>query len=151
MGLSEWIVTSVAHIDDLGLWDPLVSVGIDDCKSLAVSLGWSSLVSLEPKECSSVTVILGRNPVVSLAEDRLHRPPRLPLCPGFLPEEEGIPSVAASSIKEMEEMVAEVLTPNAFDNGIFWNSFNFLSFFSFDIPGHFSAGIISRRHSGRIL
>ena len=121
--------------DDLGSWDPLVSVGIDDCKSLAVSLGWNSLVSLAPEECSSVTVILDRNPVVSLAEDRLRRPPRLPLCPGFLP---GIPSVAASSIKEM-------------DNGIFWNSFNFLSFCSFDIPSHFSAGIIRRRHSGRIL
>ena len=32
--------------DDLGSWDPFVSVGIDDCKSLAVSLGWNSLVSL---------------------------------------------------------------------------------------------------------
>ena len=82
-------------------------------------------MSLAPEECSLVTVILGRNPVVSMAEDRLRRPPRLPLCPGFLPEEEGIPSVAASSIKEMEEMVAEVLTPNAFDNGIFWSILEF--------------------------
>ena len=101
-------------------------------------------MSVAPKECSSITVILGRNPVVSMGEDRLRRLPRLPLCPSFLPEEEGIPSVAASSIEEMEEMVAEVLNPNAFDDGIFWNSFNFLSFCSFDIPSHFSAGIISR-------
>ena len=106
-------------------------------------------MSLAPEEFSSVTVILDRNPVVSLGEDRLRRPPRLPLCSGFLPE--GIPSVAASSIEEMEEMVAEVVTPNAFDNGIFWNYFDFLSFSSFDIPSHFSASIISRRHSGRIL
>ena len=74
-----------------------------------------------------------------------------PLCPGFLPEEEGIPSVAAPSIEEMEEVVAELLNPNAFDNAIFWNSLNFLSFCSFDIPSHFSAGIISHWHLGRIL
>ena len=100
-------------------------------------------MSLAPEECSSATVILSRNPVVSLGEDRLCRPPCLPLCPGFLPGEEGIPSVAASSIEEMEEVVAELLNPYAFDNAIFWNSFNFLSFCSFDIPSHFSAGIIS--------
>ena len=100
-------------------------------------------MSLAPEECSSATVILGRNPVVSLGEDRLCRPPCHPLCPGFLPEEEGIPSVAAPSIEEMEEVVAELLNPNAFDNAIFWNSLNFLSFCCFDIPSHFSAGIIS--------
>ena len=71
-------------------------------------------------------VILSRNPVVSLGEDRLRRLPRLALWPGFLLDEEGIPSVAASNSEGMEETVAEALTPNASDNGIFLNSFNFL-------------------------
>ena len=81
---------------------------------------------------------------MSLGEDRLRRPPRLALCPGFLPDEEGIPSVAASNIEGKEDIVAEVLTPNACYNAIFWNSFNFLSFCSFDNASHFSTGIISR-------
>lgn len=108
-------------------------------------------MSLASEEGSSVTVILGRNPVVSLAEDKLRRLPRLALCPGFLPDEEGIPLVAVSNSEGMKETVPEALTPNAFDNIIFWTSFNFFSFWSFDIANHVSTGIISRRHSGRIL
>ena len=108
-------------------------------------------MSLAPDECSSVTVILGRNPVVSLGEDKLCHLPRLALCPGFLPDEEGIPLVALSNSEGMEETVPEALTPNAFDNKIFWNNFNFFSFWSFDIASHVSTGVISQRHSGRIL
>lgn len=88
---------------------------------------------------------------MSLGKDKLRRPPRLLFCLGFLPDEEGIPSVGASSSKGMEETVAEALIPNAFDNGIFWNSFNFFFFESFDTSSHFSTGIISRGHSRRIL
>ena len=105
-------------------------------------------MSTAPDEHSSVTVILGRNQVVSLGEDRLRR---VPLCPGFLPDEEGIPSVAVFNSEGMEETVPEALTPNAFDNGIFWNSSNFFSFWSFDMASHLSTGIISRRHFRQIL
>ena len=91
-------------------WNLYTSVSMDDCKSLAVTFGChpfasvgtddcNPFVSLAPNEFSSVTVVLCPNPVVFLGEDRRCRPPHLPLCLGFLPDEEGILSVAASSIK----------------------------------------------------
>jgi len=170
----EWMVTSVTHLgvvyfiqvhmwlrfvrgylwlDPTGIcrhdwmqvvgWNPVAPVGTEDCNSLAVCLGWNLFVSLAPNDgypWSESRCVPG--------EDRLRRLPCLPFCPGSLPEEEGVVSVAVSNSEGIEEMVAEA---RAFDNVISWNSLKFFSCWSLDTASQVSTGIISRRHSGRIL
>ena len=57
------------------------------------------------------------------------RPPRLLLWPGFLPDDDGIPSVPARNRLLCEEVVVQDdLTPNASDTAIVWKACIFFLF-----------------------
>ena len=80
------------------------------------------------------------------------RPPRLLLWPGFLLDDDGIPSVAARNRLLCEEVVVhDDLTPNASDTAIVWKACIFLSFYVLVMVIHFSPGTTRRWHSGRAL
>ena len=80
------------------------------------------------------------------------RPPRLLLWPGFLTDDDGIPSVAARNRLLCEEVVVhDDLTPNASDTAIVWKACIFLSFCALVMVIHFSPGTTRCWHSGRAL